>query len=322
MSDQPENHVVLGAGPLGVSLVRQLEAGGKQARLLSIMNNPAYDMLGTRPEAIDGADPAQVKQACAEASVIYLCLNAHYVDWYELYPPRLAAAIEGAASAGAKLIYHDNVYMYGLVDGPLTEDLPNTTQTRKGKLRGDMADNLLSAHQTGKVQAAIGRSADMYGPGALNSSFNTTLGQRHFYPALAGNTVSVLGDIDAPHTYAFVADVAAGLITLASNDEAPGQVWHLPAAPTLSHRELMTLVFQAAGQPVKIRGSRISGYFVRAIGVFQDDVEEVAETLYMYEKPFVVDHGKFEQAYGIALTSHQEAVQQTVAWYRKNPLRG
>jgi len=120
MSDQPEKYVVLGAGPVAVSLARQLEAAGKQARLLSIMNNPAYDMLGTHPQAIDGADPAQVKEACAGASVIYLCLNAHYVDWYELYPPRLAAAIEASASAGAKLIYHDNVYMYGPVDGLLS----------------------------------------------------------------------------------------------------------------------------------------------------------------------------------------------------------
>jgi nucleoside-diphosphate-sugar epimerase len=88
--------------------------------------------------------------------------------------------------------------------GPLTEDLANTTNTRKGKLRGDMADTVMEAARSGRVQAVIGRSADMYGPGALNSSFNSTLGQRHFYPALAGNRVSILGDIDAPHAYAYV----------------------------------------------------------------------------------------------------------------------
>jgi nucleoside-diphosphate-sugar epimerase len=307
---------------MGTSLAGQLEANGKQVRLLSIMNNPAYDMVGSRPKAIDGADVVQVQEACADANVIYLCLNAHYVDWYELYPPRLAAAIEGAASAGAKLIYHDNVYMYGPVEGPLTETLPNTTQTRKGKLMGDLADSLLAADQSGKVQAAIGRSADMYGPGAINSSFNSTLGQRHFYPALAGNTVSVLGDIDAPHTYAFVDDVAAGLITLAGNDDALGQVWHLPAAPTLSHRELMTLIFEETGQRPKVRGSKISGYFVRAIGLFQPDVGEVAEMLYQFDKPLVVDHQKFEQTFGAGPTQHTEAIRQTLVWYKENPLPG
>ena len=52
--------------------------------------------------------------------------------------------------------------------------------------------------------------ANMDGPGALNSSFNSTLGQGHFCPALEGKAVSVLGNIDLPHTYAYVDDVAAG----------------------------------------------------------------------------------------------------------------
>jgi nucleoside-diphosphate-sugar epimerase len=174
----------------------------------------------------------QVKQACDGASVVYLCLNAHYVDWYEHYPPRLDAAIEGTATTGAVLVYHDNVYMYGPVDGSLTEELPNTTRIRKGILRGEMADKVMHSAQSGRVKAVIGRSADMYGPGALNSSFNSTLGQRHFYPALEGKPVSVLGNIDAPHTYAFVDDVAQGLITLAEHEEALDQVWHIPASPT------------------------------------------------------------------------------------------
>lgn len=314
--------VILGAGPLGFSLAGQLEAEGTDTELFSIMNNPAYDMPGTQPQAIDGAGVAQVRQACAEAGVIYLCLNAHYVDWYELFPPRLEAAIETAAATGAKLVYHDNITMYGPVDGPLTEDLPYTTTSRKGKLRGDMATTFLEAAQSGKISGVIGRSADMYGPGALNSSFNSTLGQRHFYPLLAGKSVSVLGDINLPHTYAFQDDVARGLITLAKNDDALGQAWHIPAAPTLSQRELMTVAFEEAGLPPKIRGSKISGYFVRAIGRFQPDVGEVSEMLYQFEKPLLVSHQKFEDAFGATPTPHREALQQTLEWYRLNPLAG
>ena len=114
-------------------------------RLFSVMNNPVYDMPGTQPEAIDRADPVQIQEACKEANVIYLCLNAHYVDWYEHFPPCLEAAIDGAAATGAKFVYHDNVYMYGPVKGPLTEDLAYTTVTRKGKLRGDMANTVMEA---------------------------------------------------------------------------------------------------------------------------------------------------------------------------------
>ena len=312
--------VVLGAGPLGTALAGQLAAQGKEARLLSVMNNRAYDMPGTRPEAIDGANEDQVRQALSGAGTVYLCLNAHYVDWYALYPPRLGAAMAAAAAEGAKLVYHDSIYNYGPVAGPLTEDLPNSDKTRKGKLRGEMAGKLLAAAGSGQLRAVIGRSADMYGPGALNSSFNSTLGQRHFYPALDGRPVSILGDVDAPHTYAYVDDVARGLITLAQREEALGQVWHIPAAPTLSHRQLMTIVFEEAGQEPKIRGSRISTFFVKVIGRFQADVGEVAEISYQFEKPLIVDHGKFEAAFGADPTPHREAVGRTLEWYRDNPL--
>jgi nucleoside-diphosphate-sugar epimerase len=205
------------------------------------------------------------------------------------------------------------------VDGPLTEDLPTTADTRKGKLRGDMAMALLAAAQSGKIKGVIGRSADMYGPGALNSSFNSTLGQRHFYPLLAGKGVNILGDIDSPHTYAFVDDVARGLLLLAENNSALGQAWHIPAAPTLSQRELMTIAFEEAAMPPNIRGSKISGYFLRAIGLFQQDVAEVSDMLYQFEKPLVVDHRKYAQAFGAAPTPHRQALRETLDWYRLNP---
>jgi hypothetical protein len=107
--------------------------------------------------------------------------------------------------------------------------------------------------------------------------------------------------------------VAVGLITLAENDEALVEVWHITAAPTLSQRELMTLVFEEAGQEPKVRSSKISGYFVRVIGRFQSGVGEVAETLYQYEKPLVVDQNRFEGAIGTAPTPHAEAIRQTLA---------
>ena len=61
---------------------------------------------------------------CEGARVVYLCRNAHYVDWYALFPPRLAPALAGTANAGARFVYHDNVYMYGRSSTPYTENTP------------------------------------------------------------------------------------------------------------------------------------------------------------------------------------------------------
>ncbi|MFW2384064.1 MAG: NAD-dependent epimerase/dehydratase family protein [Acidimicrobiales bacterium] len=312
--------VVLGAGPLGVSLERILRAAGHDVDLYSIMANLAYDMPGTTPRVIDGADVEAVISACADAAVVYLCLNAHYVDWYGLFPPRLDAAIEAATTTGAMLVYHDTLHCFEHGPEPLTETTPALAKTRKGRLRAEMAATFLKAVGESKIRGAIGRSADMYGPGALNSSFNSTLGQRHFYPLLAGKAVSIVGNIDAPHTYAFVDDVAYGLATLGNHNEAIGRTWHLPAAPTLTHRQLIQLAFDIAGLPPKIRGSRVSGLFVRAIGRFNADVGEVAEILDQFEQPLVLSHQAFADTFGADPTPHSTALQTTLDWYKANPL--
>lgn len=313
-------HVVLGAGPLGVSLARQLAASGVEASLHSVMGNPAYDMPGTRPDSVDGTDAAVLRDMMRGADVAYLLLNAHYVDWYDLFPPRLEAAISASEATGTRLIYHDDLYMYGPNPQTLTESTPNSSRTRKGRLRADMARTFLDAVATGRVIGAIGRSADMYGPGALNSSFNSTLGQRHFYPLLDGGPVAVLGDVDEPHTYSFVPDVAKGLMTLAMSSGTDGEVWHLPAAPTLSHRGLLTIAFELVGRSPRIRSSSLSALFLRMIGVFQKDVREVAEMLYQYERPLRMSHQKFEERFGVEVTPHRDALQVTLDWYRANPI--
>jgi len=310
--------VVLGAGPVGVALGDLLRAEGGEAEVVSIIGNPDYDMPGTTPPAVDGTDVAELRRVCEGADVIYLLLNAHYVDWYELFPPRLEAAIEVARSVGAMLVYHDNVYPYGPTTGELTETTPCRATTRKGQLRARMARSVLDAVKAGGLLAVIGRSADLYGPGALNSSFNSTLGARHFPPLLSGRPVSVVGDIDAPHTYAYVDDVVRGLLTIGRADGVSGEVFHLPAAPTLSHRELLTIAFELAGHRPRIRGSKISGYVVRVVGRFQADVGEVAELLYQFERPLVVSHRKFEQAFGATPTPHRDALAATLDWYRAN----
>jgi nucleoside-diphosphate-sugar epimerase len=39
--------------------------------------------------------------------------------------------------------------------------------------------------------------------------------------------------------------------------------------------------------------------------------------LYEFEEPFVVDHSKFEEAFGEQATPLREAIQRTVRWYRE-----
>lgn len=311
--------VILGAGPLGVALQGRLQAEGIEADLWSITGPLAYDMPGTEPDTIDGTDAAALARACADTSVLYLLLNAHYVDWYRLFPARLVAAIGAASAVGARLVYHDSIYLYGEADGPLTEDLPAAATTAKGRLRAEMTATFMTAVEEGRIEGTIGRTADMYGPGALNSAYGSTFGQRHFYPLLAGKTVNVIGDPDVPHAYAYIDDAAQGLALLARAPEATGRAWHLPAAPARSHRELLDIAGAAVGVEPKVRASRLSSTVIRVLGRFGSDTAEVAEMLYLFEQPLLVSHQSFEAAFGAQPTPHEQALASTLEWYRAHP---
>src|SRR5690606_15587728 len=125
----------------------------------------------------DASDPAFTRKACTGAAVVYQCLNPAYTQWAELFTSLQAGVSEGAADAGAKYVSLENLYMYGSTRGkPLVETLPYATQTRKGKVRAAMAENLLAAHRQGKVRVAIGRAADFFGPRVKTSA----MGERVF----------------------------------------------------------------------------------------------------------------------------------------------
>ncbi|MDX1438084.1 MAG: hypothetical protein R3335_14830, partial [Anaerolineales bacterium] len=145
-----DTKVVLGAGPLGTRLAELLRERGDRVRLYSVLENRAYDMPGTSPDHIDGRSQEALRSALEGAGTVFLCLNAHYVDWEPLFPPVQEAVIEVAAEADAKIISTDPVYVYGKASGPINESLPMTAKDPAiGRLRADLAESLLAAHQAG-----------------------------------------------------------------------------------------------------------------------------------------------------------------------------
>jgi hypothetical protein len=58
---------------------------------------------------------------------------------------------------------------------------------------------------------------------------------------------------------------------------------------------------------------------VSVVGLFNGNVRELKEMLYEFEEPFVVDHSRFEAAFGNYATPLAEAIDTTVAWFRAHP---
>jgi nucleoside-diphosphate-sugar epimerase len=302
--------VVLGAtGGAGGALVRELAGRGHRVRAVS--RKPAADL----PEAVeqlaaDAADPAQTRTACQGATVVYHCVQPPYQRWAAEFPTLTQSIADAAAAAGARLVYADNLYAYGPVHGPLTEDLPAHPTTRKGRIRALMAERLLAAHRSGTLQVAIGRSSDYYGPGGANSFVGDIL----FGAAAKGNRARWMGRMDVPHSLNYLQDVARALLILGARPEAPGEVWHLPAAEPVTGRAFVELIAAALGRPVKVTAT--SRLALRLAGLFDPGARETIEMLYQWERPFVLDASKFQRAFGpFEPTPHHQAVATTVAWF-------
>ena len=267
---------------------------------------------GVEQVAADVGTTEGARRACEGAAVVYHCAQPDYRQWPELFPPLTQAVLDGAAVADAKLVFADNLYMYGPPDGPMTEETPQRAQGKKGRTRIEMADALLRAHADGRLRVTIGRSSDYYGPRGTAS----TVGENIMKPALRGKRARWLGSLDQPHTLNYLQDMARALVTLGERDEADGQVWHLPSAEPLTGRQFLALVFDAAGHPPKI--SVASRPMIRMAGLFNPFLRELNETLYQFERPFVSDPSKFQRAFGpFAPTPHPEAIGPTVDWFRR-----
>jgi nucleoside-diphosphate-sugar epimerase len=308
---EPKLHVVLGAGPLGLAVARHLAARGDRVRAA------ARSARAEVPEGVEvvGADlavAADARQACEGAAVVYHCVNPPYAKWPELHPPLMDAAIEGAAAAGARLVFGDNLYAYGPVDGPLTEDLPYRAQGPNGRVRAQIAETLLRAHGSGRIQATIGRGSDFFGPHAYES----TVGGRVFARAVEGKPAQVLGNPDLPHSVTYIEDFGRALVTLGERDEALGEVWHIPNAETVTLRSFVQMVFESAGRPARLRAAPRWGIALAAL--FNPTLRAVKEQTYQSQRPWVVDSTKFERTFDWTATPLRDAVAATVAWFRSS----
>lgn len=304
--------VVLGAsGGTGGAIVRELARRGSAMRAVS-RSGRTPGAGGAQAVAADVMDAAALEEAVEGAAVIYHCVNVPYQKWAAELRPLTGRIIDAAARAGARLVFTDNLYSYGPVHGPITEDAPLVATTRKGQVRATIRRDLLAAHRDGRVRVVITAASDYYGPFGPNSF----AGERLMKQLLSGKRVQWLADLDQPHTVNYLDDMARAIVMLGNTETAEGQVWHLPAAESLTGRQFVELAARAAG--VEPKPAVLSLTAMRLGGLFSPLLREIPELWYEWDRPFVSDASKFNRAHGpFEVTPHVEALQRTVAWFRE-----
>ena len=221
--------------------------------------------------------------------------------------PLLQAGVLAAAeAAGARLVSMENVYMYGRRPGAADRGPRVRRAHEEGQLRGRMAGELLAAHEAGRVEVAIGRASDYFGP---RGGAQSNLGDRLFPAALAGKTATVLGDPDQPHTYTYIPDIGEGLAVLGEHPDAPGQIWHLPNDPdTRTTRQLVDIAYREAGQPRGRLRTLPAAAAARARAGRTRRCGSCVEMRYLFAEPFVVDSSKIADELGVVATPVEQAL--------------
>jgi nucleoside-diphosphate-sugar epimerase len=266
---------VIGYGALGREIVTQLLAAGRQVCVIQ-RSKPKDLPPGAGFVAADIMDPAAITAATTGAKTIICMTN-------------LLAACEAHS---ARLVFADNLYLYGPQNRPLTEDLPAVDYGRKPKARAKVTRLWQAAHAAGSVKVTAVRSPDFYGPGVVQS----VLGTASLQALAEGKTARLLGNADLPHDVAHVSDYARAVITLLdAPDDAYGEAWHVPCAPTLTFRQHLQIAADALGVPLKL--SVLPGWLAKPLGLFIPFVREGVEMQFLFDRSYIVDSSKFRSRF-------------------------
>jgi len=298
-------NLILGTGPLGMSVMRELLAQGESVKMVSF-NGTASVPKGVSLEKADLMDIDQAKRIMKGAKVIFQCSQPPYHKWSEQFMPYQDHIIVAAIAAQAKLVVAENMYMYGCVKGSMVENLPYGATTKKGKVRAAMARTLSALAQEGSLQVAIGRGADFFGPNVHNSS----VGSRLFNPIAKGKACTVMGNPDKKHTYTYIDDFGKALVMLSRHEDAFGEIWHVPNSETVTTREFVEKAYQIAGFPPNLR--TMGRGMLRLGGLFIPVARESIEMLYQVEEDFIVDSSKFTERFGLTATPLEDALTKTL----------
>ncbi|MFV2044832.1 MAG: NAD(P)H-binding protein [Anaerolineales bacterium] len=109
MIENSDIQVVLGTGPLGTAVIRDLADKGRRVRAVN-RSGTAEVPGAVQVVAGDISDAGSARKICEGAQTIFLCAKPPYTAWPEMFPPIMNGAIDAAVATGAKLIYADNLY--------------------------------------------------------------------------------------------------------------------------------------------------------------------------------------------------------------------
>src|SRR5262245_26918760 len=300
---------ILGAnGVIGRELSRHLPEYSEHVRQVS--RSPKRVNATDELFSADLLDAKATADAVAGSTVAYLVAGLKYDHkvWQEQWPKVMRNAMDACKRHRTSLVFFDNVYAYGRVDGVMTEDTPYNPRTRKGEVRARIATMLMDEAKRGELRAMIVRAADFYGPGASLSVTHATVTER----LKAKKAPRWLANANAVHTFTYTPDAGRSLAMLGNTASAYGQVWHaLTSKEPITGEQYVRIACEVARSPYALQVA--PRWILMLIGIFMPVMRESIEMLYQFEHDYQFDSSKIERALGLTATQYREGIATTMA---------
>ena len=303
---------ILGAGgPVANALAGILSKKEESVRLVSRRHQPAVG--NTSWMKADLLNYTELLAAARGSSVIYMCAGLRYDKkvWAVEWPKITDNLIQLAKETGARLIFFDNVYMYGHVQGAMKETTPYHPASVKGEIRARTAEKLMQEAGKGTIRVSIARAADFYGAESMNSLFDSMVLAKF----AKGSKASWVGNPDTKHSFTYIPDAGRAVALLGEHPESDNQIWHVPTAPALTGKQFIELAARVL-QAKPSYGS-INKFMLQLAGLFNKLISETAEMYYQYQYDYVFDSTKFEQTFQVKPTQYEEGIRQFAPFLTK-----
>lgn len=283
--------LILGYGPVGQATAERLCARG-EAVVIAQRTRPAHLPQGATFRPCDVLDADAVRTATQGARQIVLAVGFAYraKTWADAWPRAMTNVLSAAAATKARVVFVDNLYMYGPQTAPLREDMGLTEMGGKPGVRAEITRQWMAVRD--RVRTAAVRAPDFYGPGVRQSH----LGDVGFAALAAGKSATLIAPPDVPHDFAYVPDFARAVESLLdAPDDCFGQAWHVPCAPTQTPRDILALGAAVLGRPLRLTSLPLG--LAPVLGLAMPFLREIHEMRFQWDRPYHVDAGKFAQRF-------------------------
>nr|WP_067061446.1 NAD-dependent epimerase/dehydratase family protein [Mucilaginibacter sp. L294] len=299
-------HTILGAGgPVANALTTELVKNSIPVRLVS---RRPVDMEGNNItwRKADLLNYKQVQEATEGATVIYICAGLVYDAkvWQEQWPIIIRNVINVTKENNARLIFFDNVYMYGLVDGPMKEDTPYHPISEKGKVRAAIANTIMDEVKAGTLNATIARAPDFYGTTSTNAFLDMMVLAKYAQK----QTAQWMGDPNKLHNFIYIPDCGRAMYLLGQHPESDNQIWHLPTSAVMTGQQFLELAARIYG--VKPKFMRVRKFMLWILGLFNKLIAGTVEMYYQTDHDYIFNSDKFEKAFNFKPTSYEEGIRE------------